>query len=511
VAPRRRRALIACSFLALCAFVASGRTVAYDSRSQLTEAAHFCNTGHVSARHKLTGDFVPKHFTEDAGVWYDANDIGGTLLVLPSACASALFGQKNPHHTTSLVTGAKVGASLTFAIVGGIGVAFLFLTLARLIGDRRAFWWTVAFLFATAYLAYVRGIWNVLPAAAAISGLMYAIGLQFPEGTLPRISGAGVPEQPATAPEAPAAAHPMRVLCGAVVAVGLACLCRYSLGPFLIPAATLAMWPTIRRVTPRQRLLVVGLLLFMLLPDLWYNQLRTGRFWVPGEAAPQWEPLHITGQYLLGTLGMFFGVQRGLLFYAPVCLLGYAAVLALIWRTRGFARIAWATALACAVAYATTVVLLHNWYVYGWGPRYLVPLLPVLFVATVVACETHVIPRAAAYIAVGFGLVTQAPVAFTNWHAMLAVVGVQDRAPNGITGLWNSFVHGLTTGRSFGGTKSPRTLEVPDTWWWHAVGSHLPYVIGIVIAAAGLAAVITYGARHANEASDSFGPTPIEA
>jgi hypothetical protein len=509
VAPRRRRALIACSFLALCAFVASGRTVAFDSRSQLTEAAHFCATGHIAARHKLTGDFVPKNFQKGAGVWYDANDIGGTLLVLPSACASALFGQKNPHHTTGLVTGAKVGASLTFALVGGIGVALLFLTLARLIGDRRAFWWTVAFLFATAYLAYVRGIWNVLPAAAAISGLMYAIGLQFPEGTLPRISGADPPSAP-PASEAPAARHPMRVLCGAAVAVGFACLCRYSLGPFLIPAATLALWPTIRRVTTRDRLLVVGLLLLILAPDLWYNQLRTGHFWVPGEASPQWEPLHITGSYLFSTLGMFFGIQRGLLFYAPVCLLGYVGVLALIWRTRGFERIAWASALACTVAYATTVVLLHNWYVYGWGPRYLVPLLPILFVATVVACETHVIPRAAAYVAVGFGLVTQAPVAFTNWHALLAVVGVNNRAPNGITGLWNSFVHGLTTGKSFGGTKSPRTLQVPDTWWWHAIGTHLPGLIGLVITAAGLAVMLSYGARRAREAPESLHLAPAE-
>ncbi len=60
----RRRALIACSFVAMCVFFASGRTVAYDSRSQLTEAAHFCATGHIAARHKLSGDFIPKNFDE---------------------------------------------------------------------------------------------------------------------------------------------------------------------------------------------------------------------------------------------------------------------------------------------------------------------------------------------------------------------------------------------------------------------------------------------------------------
>ncbi len=508
MAPRRRRALIACSFLALCAFVASGRTVAYDSRSQLTEAAHFCATGHIAARHKLSGDFVPKNFEEGSKVFYDANDIGGTLLVLPSACVSALFGAHNPHHTTGLTTGAKVGASLTFAIVGGIGVAFVFLTLAHMLGDRRAFWWTVAFMFATAYLAYVRGIWNVLPAAAAISGLMYAVVLQFPEGSLPTLARGPAPPSGAPPPESIGAG---RILYGAVVAVGLACLCRYSLGPFLVPAAALALWPTIRRATTRQRLMAVGLLLLMLAPDLWFNQLRTGRFWVPGEAAPQWEPLHLSVHYVISTLGMFFGIQRGLLFYAPACLLGYVAVIGLIWRSHGFPRIAWAGVLGLAVAYATTVVLLHNWYVYGWGPRYLVPLMPALFVAAVIACEAQVIPRAAAYIAVGFGLVTQAPVAFTNWHALLAVVGVQDRAPNGITGLWSSFVHGLWTGRSFGGTKSPRTLQVPDTWWWHAVGSHLPGLIGLMVAGAGVAVLLTYGARRAGEAPESFDLAPAAA
>ncbi len=495
----------------MCVFFASGRTVAYDSRSQLTEAAHFCATGHIAARHKLSGDFIPKNFDDNAGVWYDANDVGGTLLVLPAACLSALFGASNPHHTTSLTTLAKSASSLTFALVGGVGVAFLFLTLARMLTTRRAWWWTVAFVFTTAYLAYVKGVWNVLPASAAIAGLMYAVSLQFPERTLPRLAGREPPpaRPPDPGPDRDSATDPTttgdpgRILYGSAAAVGIACLFRYSLGPFLIAAAVIALLPSIRQASRRQMLLALAILFACLLPDLWFNQLRTGRFWVPGEAAPQWEPLHITGHYLVSTLGMFFGVQRGLLFYAPACLLGYLAVVVLIWRTRGAARLTWTGVLICGVAYAVTVVLLHNWFVYGWGPRYLVPLMPPLFVAAVIACESRAIPRAAAYFAVAMGLVTQLPVAFTNWHALLSIVGVQERAPNGIVGLWRSFLHGVASGHSLGNSKTHRALQVPDTWWWHALGHNPPEIVGVVIAAAGLAALLLVGARRAHAAPDT--------
>jgi hypothetical protein len=486
------RFLAAASLLGICLFVASGRTVAFDSRSELTQAVHFCSTGHIAARHKLSGDFVPKDFKSNAHVWYDANDIGGTLIMLPAACASTALGARNPGHPSGLTTLAKSGASLTFAIVGGIGAIFVFLTLARLIGDRRAWWWSVALLFTTAYLAYVKGVWNVMPAAAAIAGLMYVVSRQFPEGTLPSF-GAG------RAPPAVAIGNPGKLLCGAAVAIGLASLCRYSLLPFIFAGSVLALIPTIRRASRTQILCALGLLLLVVAPDFWFNALRTGHFWVPAEAAPQWQPIALTSQYLLSTPDMFFGIQRGLLFYAPLCLLGYFAAFVIGVRSRGWARVAWLGAIGAAVAYAATVVLLHNWYVYGWGPRYLVPIMPLLFVAAVIACEARAIPRIVAYVAAGLGLLTEIPVPFTNWHALLAVVGVQHRAPDGLVGLWQSFLHGLNSGFSFGGTKSQRALQVPDTWWWHAVGTHPPYIVGVIVAIVGLAALLTLGARRVGQ------------
>jgi hypothetical protein len=470
--------------MGVCVFFASGRTVAFDARSQLTQAVHFCSTGQIAARHKLSGDFVPKDFNAASGAWYDANDIGGTLLMLPAACASTLVGARNPGHPSGLTTIAKAGSSLTFALVGGIGAALVFLTLARLLGDRRGWWWTIAFLFTTAYLAYVKGVWNVLPAATAVAGLMYAVSCQFPARDGPE---SGVPGE---------VGHPGRILAGAATGIGLASLCRYSLLPFLLIASGFALWPTLRRATWSQRLGALGLLVLLLLPDLWFNALRSGRFWVPGESAPQFIVIHITPHYLVSTLGMFFGIQRGLFFYAPACLLGYIATLALGWRAHGYARIAWLGVLATSVAYAITVVLLHNWYVYGWGPRYLVPLMPVLFVATAVACERRTIPRVVAYASIAFGALTQFPVAFTNWHALLAVVGVEGRAPDGIVGLWRAFLRGIRTGQSFGSSEAHRALQVPDTWWWHALGNHPPYLLGVIIAVAGLVTLLTIGARR---------------
>jgi hypothetical protein len=452
-----------------------------DGSSQLAQAVHFCVSGHVAADHAIVGEWSRQDFSSRSTAFYDSNDIGGTLLMLPAACVSALHGAPDPRNLTQLTTVAKAGASMTFSLVGAIGVVFVMLALAELVGLRRATWWSLAFVIATGLLGYIKGTWDVLPAATAVAMLVWV-------AVRCRLGRDG----------------PRRTLLLAALAVGLGGLCRYTLAPFLIVGGIAAVWPAIRGASTRHRVEGAIVLTAVLMPDFVWNQIRTGEFWKPGEANPKFGHLDLTTHYLLSTFGLFFGIREGLLFFAPVCLLGYVAALIYIVRSpRGTARAAWAIGLAMAVAYVVTICLLHAWEVFGWGPRYLIPLFPVLFVVAVLAIERGLIPRALGYACVAVGTLTQLPLVFADWAAVVAVVGVDHRAPNPIIGLWWSMLDGLATGHGFGQVSDPRALQVPDTWWWHVIAHHVPHLIGPVLLVVAAGGIIWASLRTARPAAPS--------
>ena len=476
------RSLVALGLVALCVLLASGRSTSGDGSSQLAQAVHFCVSGRVAATHPIGSEFEGQDFFSRSKSFYDANDVGGTLLMLPAACASALHGARDPATVGQLTTVAKAGASMTFAVVGALGVVFVMLALSELVGLERACWWALAFLFATGFLAYVKGLWDVLPAATAVAMLGW-VAVRCLVGR----------------------DGPRRTLILAALAVGLAGLCRYTLAPFLIVGAVAAIWPAIRDATIRQRVEGAAVLVLVLMPDFVWNQVRTGAFWKPGQANPAWAYLNpqLTGHYLLSTFGLFFSIRWGLLFFAPICLLGYACVLIYIVRSRGATSTAWVVGLAVAVAYVVTISLVHTWNVFGWGPRYLVPLLPVLFVVVVVAIERGIIPKALGYACVAAGMLTEFPLVFADWNAVAAVVGRDHRAPDEIVGLWRSMLDGIASGRGFGQVMDPRALQVPDVWWWHVVAKHLPHLLGPVLLVAAAAGIVgaTVAAARTGDAS----------
>lgn len=498
------RERVAFGLVLLCVALASGRmnTSATDGASQLAQAVHFCVTGHLAAGHAITSEFSPRGFSSTSA-FYDSNDIGGTLLMLPAACIAALHGARDPASLSELTNVAKAGASMTFSVIGAIGVVFVMLALAELVGLRRSSWWALAFLFSTGFLAYVKGTWDVLPAATAVAMLVWVT-------VRCRVGKDGA----------------RRTLMLAALAVGLASLCRYTLAPFLAVAAVAAVWPAVRDASVRQRVEATALLAALLVPDFVWNQMRTGAFWKPGQANPGAafdNYPHLTLHYLLSTFGLFFGIHEGLLFYAPVCLLGYVGVVAYIARSRGGARLAWATGLALAMAYVVTISVLHIWETFAWGPRYLVPLYPALFVIAALAIERRLIPRALGYASVVAGTLVGFPLVFANWHAVVAIVGIDHRAPNAIVGLWRSMIDGLATGHGFGaittlvgpgygGDSSSYALQVPDVWWWHLIARDVPHVLG-PLALVGVGAAITKWIIAAARPDDAggVGPAPRRA
>lgn len=465
----RRRA--AFGVVALCVLLASGRLNSGDAATDLAQAVHFCVSGHVAAGHAIDEQFSSRNFSSRSKLFYDSNDIGAVLLMLPAACASALHGASDPAHVSQLTTLAKAGASMTFAVVGALGVVFVMLALTELVELRRAFWWALAFLFATGLLAYVKATWNVLPAATAVAMLTWvAVRCRLGKD------------------------RPRRTLTFAALAVGLAGLCRYTLAPFLIVGAAAAIWPAIATASRRERSGATVVLATLLAPDFIWNYVRTGELWKPGEANPAFGHPALTLHYLLGTAGLFFGVAHGLLFFAPVVLLGCVAAVVFIVRSRRASRTGWIIGLAAAAAYVVTICLLHTWEVFGWGPRYLIPLFPALFVVAVLAVERGGIPRALGYACVAAGVLTELPLVFADWNAVAAVVGRDHRAPNEIVGLWRSMLDGVANGHGFGSVSDPRALQVPDVWWWHVVAHHVPHVFGLVALLAAAACIVRVAA-----------------
>jgi hypothetical protein len=452
--------------LALTLLVASGRSDSYDGDSQLAVAVHFCSTGHIGTSNRINRDFFRR-----GSAWYEGNDIGASLLMLPAACLSTLKGTHNPATSKSRSRAAKSArlvkltpalakglSSIWFALIGGFGVVFVFLALDRWTSTTRAWWWAVAFLFATAYVAYIKGLWDVLPAASGVAALTYVVS-----------------RKPGS-----------RGLYAAAAAIGFASLCRYSLLPFLVIGSIFALWPTIRAAPPKHLVGAAILLFVLVLPDFAYNQLRTGSFWKPGEVS---HLHHLTSSYVLGTSRMYFGFGRGLLFYAPMCVLGWFAALLFVVRSQRHRLLA-AGVLLMITAYGITVSLVQVWFAFGWGPRYLVPMLPALFVIGVVAVERFA-PKLG-YFAVGLGLLTQLPVSYVNWVAVMGVTGKPRSpswAPNAIVGIWHSALHAVSYGHGLGSAQK-RSLQAPDAWWWHLVARHVPHVVGLAVLVLAAVAII---------------------
>ncbi len=469
----RPRLWAALCLVLLCALLTTGGLNSGDGGSELTEAVHICSTGKLAASEPLGEGF--RNFT-GAHTWYDANDPGAMALMLPAACLGAVQGGGDEVGQHDLPSVAKGGASMTYALIGGLAVVFVFLTLSELTSLRRSWWWSLGFLFATGFLAYTKATWSVLPAATAVAAVAW-LAVRSSKG----LDG------------------PRRTVYLTALAVGVGGLSRYSLLPFLAVGAVAAVLPAIRRLSRRDLLIAAAILLALMLPDFAYNAVRTGEFWKPAQTAQNHE---LTFDYLIGTPGLFFGIQHGLLFFAPFCLLGYAGAAWGALRSQGEARWRWLLGLGATVAYAVVVVLVQDWDKFGWGPRYLVPLLPALFIVAVLLAERAPRLRPLAYLTIGIGLLTQIPLALANWNAVAAVVGKDSRAPDQIVGLWNSALDGIAHGVGFGKAADQRVLQVPDTWWWHAVAHHAPHGIGLVLVAAVVAGLVLAGSWLCSRGAD---------
>jgi hypothetical protein len=314
---------------------AGGTLDTSDAVSVLDEATSIVTRGALDVP---PGDSI---WVGRAGRHYLPFGIGQTLYDIPllfvgrgaAQVAGARFGDPD--------TIPKAVVALGSAVAIATAVAFGFLLALRLSGDARASMLAAAALaFATQFWPYSKFGFNAALAAAALAGGLYGVAAGWRTGSagLAAAGGAGL---------------------------ALALLTRHE---FVLAAIIALAWLALadRARTDRRRLLAAAGVPIAIgfLVSCGVNIIRFGRPFFSG---------HQPGFGTSGFLSFFISPSGALLLYSPVAIAG----IGLIQRARrdAVARLLLVVCVAEFVFYAS----LDDWLgTRSYGPRYLVPLLPLL-------------------------------------------------------------------------------------------------------------------------------------
>jgi hypothetical protein len=392
---RGRGACVLAFFLSFFALLSSGRIASVDAGQQLQVSTLLATTGRLSDDGATGGPANAAWVRAPNGRLYQPHDIGNVILMLPAAwlgarlsAASALEDAQNPPALS------RVGVSLTCSCVAAFACYWLFRLFTLYTDERTAFLLALAFPATTIFIAYARAAWDVLPAASLMCAVLYC------SASLLRGIGPGWRS--------------------VMLAVALACVCsfRFSAAPFIVPAAAAVVALARRKIPPT--FLVASALAFAVLiaPSLAYNFVRTGSILRPATATAQYLSGNnaLTGNIVLGFYGLFASPNRGLLLFSPILLLAIAVPF--LWsRLSADQRALLICYGAGSFGYVLLISKMANWGAFGWGPRYLVPILPVVFAAAAIAIVQAGAPLRP--IVIGLACVSALltiPPAIVNWH-----------------------------------------------------------------------------------------------
>jgi hypothetical protein len=156
---------------------------------------------------------------------------------------------------------------------------------------------------------------------------------------------------------------------------------RYSLLPFLILGVLVFFYLARRRIEWRHVAIFLIAAFIGLVPTLIYNFLRMGSVLRPATTAPQFDEANaLGGNVVQGLYGLILSPNKGIFIFAPILLL----LLAVPFTWNRFPLSARRLILSFSIGAALYVLLiakLNGWGAFGWGPRYLLPILPILFFA----------------------------------------------------------------------------------------------------------------------------------
>jgi hypothetical protein len=414
-------------FLCFFLLLSSGRVASSDAGQQLQVATMLALTGRMSDDGSPGGPATPGWVLAPNGRRYQAHDIGNIALMLPAAWIGGhLSHAPVAEQIVNPPVVARVGTAIACSCLAALGCWWMLRLFLLYFDTRTAFLLSLAFPLTTTFLAYSRAAWDVLGASCFVCGVLF-----YSAAVLAGVS-----------------ARRDAVLLA--LSVALACSFRYSLGPFIVPAAALILWTARRELTSAAAGGAVAVFAIVMLPTFIYNAIRTGSMLRPATAAAYYIEGQnaLTGNVLGGLSGLLLSPNRGLFVFCPVLLL--ALFLPLVWRQlrRDQGILVGAYGVA-SVGYLFLVAKLVNWGTFGWGPRYLVPVLPVLFAASALVA-VRIWPRAKAVVLVlaTVSLLLNLPAAVVNWHLVTTYFpGASDqyaRRPYQLAGGWRALAMGVT-------------------------------------------------------------------
>ena len=358
-------------FLFLCLFLllASGRLDSGDANAELAGSVNLVQTGSLGTATPYSDEFIQSLFVHAPnGRYYEAHDIGNSLLLTPAAVGGSVASARLSRAASSTKLDSqsrlrtlisKTLASLIETATSAVACFYLFLLFGLFYKARPAFIMTAVFIFATFYTAYFRTGWDVLPACNAVIVLLYYSAKLI-------------------------LAPVIRVSDSVSVALmfGIVCIFRFSLAPFLGLGLLIMLWGVRKRIRRSAVVAAISTAVVMFIPTLIFNSIRTGSPLKSASTAPQFHyQTGLTGNLAKGMFGLLLSPNRGLFIYSPILLL--LVLLPWYWKSMptGLKSLLKAY-LPPVFFYYLMIAKMLNWGAAGWGPRYLLPVLPILFLGT---------------------------------------------------------------------------------------------------------------------------------
>lgn len=170
----------------------------------------------------------------------------------------------------------------------------------------------------------------------------------------------------------------------------LACSFRFSLTPFLLLAVAMVLYYSRRNISIGICAVCAIAFGIGIFPTLVYNYVRMGSPLRPATTAEAYVTAgtaDLSGNIFTGLYGLMLSPNKGLFIFAPIFVL--LLCLPFAWKNSSLQTRQLCTAFGTsATLHILLLAKIRGWGSFGWGPRYLVSVLPILFFLVSVPLKT---------------------------------------------------------------------------------------------------------------------------